>query len=164
MPGFAARAEGVAPISLPTSGLPPPVPPSRVLLFVPACISCTRPRRSCSAIQMAGFAARAEVARLLISQAFQPPYRGTSLIRNRAPLDPTVGLCLGLYVGPRGGGLFLMSEVPLYHPPCTLHRGAWWHRLRGTAVLSHLNTSVSSHLNRCVSSRTRSVSHGTGCC
>jgi len=25
-----------------------------------------------------------------------------------------VGLCLGPYGGPRGGGLFLMSEVPLY--------------------------------------------------
>ena len=29
------------------------------------------------------------------------------------PKDPTVGLRLGPYGGPRGG-LFLMSEVPLY--------------------------------------------------
>ena len=27
--------------------------------------------------------------------------------------DPTAGLCLGPYGGPGGGGLFLMSEVPL---------------------------------------------------
>ena len=27
--------------------------------------------------------------------------------------DPTVGLNLGSYGGPKGGGLFLMSEVPL---------------------------------------------------
>ena len=27
--------------------------------------------------------------------------------------DPTVVLCLGPYKGPRGGALFLMSEVPL---------------------------------------------------
>ena len=27
--------------------------------------------------------------------------------------DPTVGMCLGPYGGPRGGGLCLMSEVPL---------------------------------------------------
>ena len=28
--------------------------------------------------------------------------------------DPTVGLYLGSYGGLRGGGLFLMSQVPLY--------------------------------------------------
>jgi len=38
-------------------------------------------------------------------------YRGTSLIRNPPPV---VALGLGPYGGPRGGGLFLMSEVPLY--------------------------------------------------
>ena len=42
-------------------------------------------------------------------------YRGTSLTRNRAlPWDPTLGLCLWSYDGPRGGWRFLMSEVPLY--------------------------------------------------
>ena len=40
-------------------------------------------------------------------------YRGTSLIRNRPTQDPTVGLCLVPWGGPRGWGLFLMSEVPL---------------------------------------------------
>jgi len=35
-------------------------------------------------------------------------YRGTSLIRNSAPLeDPTVGICLGPYDGPKGGSCFL---------------------------------------------------------
>ena len=33
--------------------------------------------------------------------------------KQHPPQDPTVGLCLGPYGGPRGG-LFLMSEVPLY--------------------------------------------------
>ena len=35
------------------------------------------------------------------------PYRGTSLIRNSAPLDPTVGLCLGPYGGLGAEGCFL---------------------------------------------------------
>ena len=30
------------------------------------------------------------------------------------PWDPTVGICLGPCGGPRGGRLFLRSEVPLY--------------------------------------------------
>ena len=30
------------------------------------------------------------------------------------PKNPTIGLYLGSYGGPRGGGLFLMGEVPLY--------------------------------------------------
>ena len=30
------------------------------------------------------------------------------------PLEPTAGLWLGPYGSPRGGGRFLMSEVPLY--------------------------------------------------
>jgi len=33
------------------------------------------------------------------------------------PCAPTVGLCLWPYGGPRGGGLFRMSEVPLYLCP-----------------------------------------------
>ena len=43
------------------------------------------------------------------------PYRGTSLIRKRPPLEvPTVGLCPGAYMyGGIRGGRFLMSEVPL---------------------------------------------------
>ena len=41
-------------------------------------------------------------------------YRGTSLIRKRLLLGPAAGLCLRHYGGPRGGGLFHMSEVPLY--------------------------------------------------
>jgi len=39
-------------------------------------------------------------------------YRGTSFIRNCPPLGPY--LYIGPYDGPRGGGQFLMSEVPLY--------------------------------------------------
>ena len=34
-------------------------------------------------------------------------HRATSLIRKRPPQDPTVGLYLGPYAGPRGGGGFL---------------------------------------------------------
>ena len=55
-------------------------------------------------------------------------YRGTSFIRNSALLG-TYGRtpCLGPYGGPRGGGLFLMSEVPLYSKvttrTCTLYVG-----------------------------------------
>jgi hypothetical protein len=30
------------------------------------------------------------------------------------PWDPAVALCLGPYGGPRGGGRFLGSKVPLY--------------------------------------------------
>ena len=44
----------------------------------------------------------------------RPSYRDTSIIRNSLPLDPTIGLCIG---PPWGGGLFLMSEVTLYHNP-----------------------------------------------
>ena len=43
-------------------------------------------------------------------------YRVASLLRNLTPLDPTVGLCLGPYESPTGGGRFLMSEVPLQVP------------------------------------------------
>ena len=45
-----------------------------------------------------------------------------SLIRKDTPQDPAVGICIGPYGGPRGGGRFLMSEVLLYalHPkPCS---------------------------------------------
>jgi hypothetical protein len=40
-------------------------------------------------------------------------YRGSSLIRKTPSWDPAVGPNLGSYGGPRWGGLFLMSEVPL---------------------------------------------------
>ena len=52
------------------------------------------------------------------------PYRGTSLMRNSAPLGPcsrTMHMVIWWF---QGVGLFLMSEVPLYnlHPtPHTLH-------------------------------------------
>jgi len=39
-------------------------------------------------------------------------YRGTSLLRNRPPLGTYSSI--GPSGGPRGGGRFLMSEVPLY--------------------------------------------------
>ena len=32
--------------------------------------------------------------------------------KSAPPEDPTVGLCLGHYGGPRGGGGFLMSKIP----------------------------------------------------
>ena len=34
--------------------------------------------------------------------SLRTPYRGTSLIRNNPPVDPTVARCLGTYGGPRG--------------------------------------------------------------
>ena len=37
--------------------------------------------------------------------------------------DPTVGLYLGSYGCPRGGGQFLVSEIPLYHRQCRRDRG-----------------------------------------
>jgi len=40
-------------------------------------------------------------------------YKGASLIRNDLPLGPYSRPMSGPYGGPRGGGLFLMSEVPL---------------------------------------------------
>ena len=43
-------------------------------------------------------------------------YRGTSLMRPPPPVGPYSSICLGPYGGPWGGGLFLMSEVPLYPP------------------------------------------------
>jgi len=45
------------------------------------------------------------------------PYRGTSLIRNRAPLGPYSRTMPMALWKPWGGGLFLMSEVPLYKRP-----------------------------------------------
>jgi hypothetical protein len=41
-------------------------------------------------------------------------YRDASLIRRRLPLGPATGICLEPCGGPRGGGVFFMSEVPLY--------------------------------------------------
>ena len=44
-------------------------------------------------------------------------YRGTSLIKHPPLLRPYGRtIYLGSFGGPRGGGLFLMSEVPLYRP------------------------------------------------
>jgi len=40
-------------------------------------------------------------------------YRGTSLIGNSAPLGPYSRTMPGALWKPEGGGLFLMSEVPL---------------------------------------------------
>ena len=50
-------------------------------------------------------------------RAFVTRASGTSLMRERLLLAPsTAGLCLEPYGGPRGGGRFLMSEVPLKMP------------------------------------------------
>ena len=37
---------------------------------------------------------------------WNPTCRSTWIIRNSLPQDPAVGLCLGPYGGPRGGGTF----------------------------------------------------------
>ena len=55
----------------------------------------------------------------------------SSALRLSAASDcsPTVGLCLGPYGDPRGGGLILMSEVPLYAhriPRCSTSASADW--------------------------------------
>ena len=45
------------------------------------------------------------------------PFSNTGVHRpseTAPPLDPTVGLCLWPYGGPRGGGRHFLSEVPLY--------------------------------------------------
>ena len=39
-------------------------------------------------------------------------YRGTSLIRTPPPQDPTVGLCLDSWGGPRRVGVFLRARYP----------------------------------------------------
>ena len=41
-------------------------------------------------------------------------YMGTSPMKKSPPWNPTVGLCLGPYDGPRGWGFFQMGEVPLH--------------------------------------------------
>ena len=52
------------------------------------------------------------------------PYGGTSLTRKSPPKDPPVDSYLGTYGGPWGGGLFLVSEVPLYlHVACKVSVG-----------------------------------------
>ena len=55
-----------------------------------------------------------------MNKAIEMKYRGTSLIRNRAPLGLYSSTCLGPCGGPRGRGGVLMSEVPLYcaHQGC----------------------------------------------
>ena len=44
-------------------------------------------------------------------------YRGTSLIRNRAPLGPYSSICLGPYCGPRGGTVSYERRTPVSPPP-----------------------------------------------
>ena len=43
-------------------------------------------------------------------------YMGASLIRPPPPPDPTVGICLGPFGGPKGGGGFLSARYP-----CSVH-------------------------------------------
>jgi len=40
------------------------------------------------------------------------PCRGPSLIGNSPPLHTFIGICLGPYDGPRGGGCFLSTRYP----------------------------------------------------
>ena len=56
--------------------------------------------------------------------------------------DPTVGLCLGPYGGPRGGGRFLVIEVSLYMASMMIIPRAMKHSLRSmkavdVVALSH---------------------------
>ena len=58
-------------------------------------------------------------------------YRGTSLIRTASSLDPTVGLCLGPYGGPRGGAISYKRGTPV----CSYHKANYDVRDRaGTPV------------------------------
>jgi len=51
------------------------------------------------------------------------PYRGTSLIRTPPSYDPKVGLYLGPYGGPKGGGCFvILSVVNPLCPYCIAYR------------------------------------------
>jgi len=52
-------------------------------------------------------------ARVRRKGAIRRPYRGTSLIRNSAPLGTFSRNMPRALWWPLGGGLFLMSEVPL---------------------------------------------------
>ena len=51
-----------------------------------------------------------------------PSYRGTSLIRNASPQDPTVGLCVWPYGGPSGGGAFYYERGGPVHSASTACR------------------------------------------
>ena len=55
-------------------------------------------------------------------------YRGTSLIRERAPLGPYRRPMLKVLGGSKVGGRFLMGEVPLY---ALRELGFSWVRFRG---------------------------------
>ena len=44
-------------------------------------------------------------------------YKGPSPMRKSLPLRSYSSICLGPYGGPRGGGFFRVSEVPLSPPP-----------------------------------------------
>jgi len=86
----------------------------------------------------------------------RPIYRGTSLIRNRPRLGPynTCSICIGPYGGPRGGGRFLMSEVPLCWVPLQSHEvdgdgpsNRLW-KGRGRAPPSHPGRVAASKLFR----------------
>ena len=50
-------------------------------------------------------------------------YTGTSLITNRPPPHATVGICLGPYGGPRGGGGFLWARYPCMCLVCGRGKG-----------------------------------------
>ena len=63
---------------------------------------------------LAGLRADATDARRTWWVLSETKYRGTSLIRNRAPLGPYSRNMSRALWWPSGGGLFLMSEVPLY--------------------------------------------------
>ena len=46
------------------------------------------------------------------AESLSQAYRGTSTIRAVSSQDPTVGLWLGPYDGPRGGRIFLRARYP----------------------------------------------------
>ena len=97
-------------------------------------------------------------------------YRGTSFIRNTHLLVPYSSICLGPYGGPRGGGLFLISEVPLYHQPSRFDQSIEIKRLehfdRFPPIGSNQSTDVQRQERPCMHSThaERAEQAALGCC
>ena len=52
------------------------------------------------------------VSQLGLTATSEPLYRGTSLIRNTAPVGPYSSICPGPHGGPGGEGCFLRARYP----------------------------------------------------
>ena len=97
-------------------------------------------------------------------------YRGTSLIKNAFPQDPTVGLCIGPYDSPGGGSFSHERGTPCINPafggvlrcmlPQGLRRGhpalSSWCRLQSNSPGNVLNL-------RTITSQKREVAPGRAC-